>query len=51
MVPGAVQFVEKEPDLASGVIRALLRFWPLVNSQKEVRRRTAARLQAAGFRV
>ncbi len=31
------QFVEKEPVLAVGVIQALLRFWPLVNSQKEVR--------------
>lgn len=32
------QFVEKEPGLAVGVVQALLRFWPLVNSQKEVRR-------------
>jgi len=30
------QFVEKEPELADNVIRALLRFWPLINSQKEV---------------
>jgi len=30
------QFVEKEPTLAEAVLRALLRFWPLTNSQKEV---------------
>jgi serine/threonine-protein phosphatase 2A regulatory subunit B' len=30
------QFVEKEPTLADPVLRALLRFWPLTNSQKEV---------------
>lgn len=30
------QFVEKEPTLAEPVLRALLRFWPLTNSQKEV---------------
>lgn len=34
---GPVQFVEKEPTLAEAVLRALLRFWPLTNSQKEVR--------------
>ena len=32
-----MQFVEKEPTLAEAVLRALLRFWPLTNSQKEVR--------------
>ena len=32
----ALQFVEKEPTLAEPVLRALLRFWPLTNSQKEV---------------
>lgn len=31
-----MQFVEKEPTLAEAVLRALLRFWPLTNSQKEV---------------
>eukprot|EP00894_Picocystis_sp_ML_P002495 jgi/Pico_ML_1/53012/g3634.t1 len=30
------QFVEKDPTLAEPVIRALLKFWPLTNSQKEV---------------
>jgi len=30
------QFVEKDPKLADGVIRGLLKFWPLTNSQKEV---------------
>ncbi len=30
------QFVEKDPRLADGVIRALLKFWPLTNSHKEV---------------
>lgn len=30
------QFVEKEPTLAEPVMRALLRFWPLTNSPKEV---------------
>ena len=28
--------MEKDPRLADGVIRALLRFWPLTNSHKEV---------------
>ena len=28
--------MEKEPTLADPVLRALLRFWPLTNSQKEV---------------
>jgi serine/threonine-protein phosphatase 2A regulatory subunit B' len=28
--------VEKDPRLADGVIRALLKFWPLTNSHKEV---------------
>ncbi|KAK9795235.1 hypothetical protein WJX73_009506 [Symbiochloris irregularis] len=30
------QFVEKDPKLAEPVMRALLRFWPITNSQKEV---------------
>lgn len=28
--------MEKDPRLADAVIRALLRFWPLTNSHKEV---------------
>lgn len=31
------QFVEKDPALADPVIRLLLKFWPVTNSQKEVR--------------
>ena len=31
-----IQFVEKEPKLASTVIRGLLKYWPITNSQKEV---------------
>jgi serine/threonine-protein phosphatase 2A regulatory subunit B' len=31
-----LQFVEKDPKLADGVIRGLLKFWPVTNSQKEV---------------
>ncbi|KAJ1411008.1 Protein phosphatase 2A, regulatory B subunit, B56 [Sesbania bispinosa] len=30
------QFIEKEPKLASIVIRGLLKYWPIINSQKEV---------------
>ncbi|KAL4427462.1 hypothetical protein ABPG77_000751 [Micractinium sp. CCAP 211/92] len=30
------QFVEKDPRLADAVVRALLKFWPLTNSHKEV---------------
>ncbi|KAI4337374.1 hypothetical protein L6164_015799 [Bauhinia variegata] len=30
------QFIEKEPKLASTVIRGLLKYWPITNSQKEV---------------
>ncbi|KAI3828423.1 hypothetical protein L1987_02524 [Smallanthus sonchifolius] len=30
------QFVEKDPKLASTVIRGLLKYWPITNSQKEV---------------
>ncbi|KAK6119465.1 hypothetical protein DH2020_046793 [Rehmannia glutinosa] len=30
------QFIEKEPKLASSVIRGLLKYWPITNSQKEV---------------
>ena len=32
----SAQFVEKDPKLAEPVLRALLKFWPLTNSQKEV---------------
>jgi len=31
-----MQFIEKEPKLASIVIRGLLKYWPATNSQKEV---------------
>ncbi|KAL6985353.1 hypothetical protein U1Q18_018729 [Sarracenia purpurea var. burkii] len=30
------QFIDKEPKLASNVIRGLLKYWPITNSQKEV---------------
>ncbi|XP_023002305.1 serine/threonine protein phosphatase 2A 57 kDa regulatory subunit B' kappa isoform-like [Cucurbita maxima] len=30
------QFVEKEPKLASVVVKGLLKYWPITNSQKEV---------------
>ncbi|KAK3010455.1 hypothetical protein RJ639_010664 [Escallonia herrerae] len=30
------QFIDKEPKLASTVIRGLLKYWPVTNSQKEV---------------
>lgn len=30
------QFIEKEPKLASSVIKGLLKYWPVTNSQKEV---------------
>ena len=30
------QFVEKDPQLANPVIQALLKYWPVTNSQKEV---------------
>lgn len=30
------QFIEKEPKLASIVIKGLLKYWPITNSQKEV---------------
>uniref|UniRef100_A0A1D1XEG3 Serine/threonine protein phosphatase 2A regulatory subunit n=1 Tax=Anthurium amnicola TaxID=1678845 RepID=A0A1D1XEG3_9ARAE len=30
------QFIEKEPSLASMVIRGLLKYWPLTSSQKEL---------------
>ncbi|CAL9768234.1 unnamed protein product [Musa acuminata subsp. burmannicoides] len=30
------QFIEKEPKLASSVIKGLLRYWPVTSSQKEV---------------
>eukprot|EP00959_Pyramimonas_sp_CCMP1952_P049027 1024317-Pyramimonas_sp.AAC.1 len=29
------QFVEKDPKLADLVLRGLLKFWPVTNSQKE----------------
>jgi serine/threonine-protein phosphatase 2A regulatory subunit B' len=31
-----MQFIEKEPKLASTVIRGLLKYWPVTNSQKEM---------------
>ena len=31
-----LQFVEKDPKLAEPVLRALLKYWPVTNSQKEV---------------
>ncbi|KAJ4950316.1 hypothetical protein NE237_027148 [Protea cynaroides] len=31
-----IQFIEKEPKLASTVIKGLLKYWPVTNSQKEV---------------
>lgn len=30
------QFVEKDPKQAEPVLRALLKYWPVTNSQKEV---------------
>lgn len=30
------QFIEKEPKLASMVIKGILKYWPITNSQKEV---------------
>ncbi|KAJ4828250.1 hypothetical protein Tsubulata_012056 [Turnera subulata] len=30
------QFIEKEPKLASVVIKGILKYWPITNSQKEV---------------
>ncbi len=32
----APQFVEKDPKLAEPVLKALLKYWPVTNSQKEV---------------
>ncbi len=32
----SVQFVEKDPKLAEPVLKALLKYWPVTNSQKEV---------------
>ena len=32
----SLQFVEKDPKLAEGVLKALLKYWPVTNSQKEV---------------
>ncbi|CAI5466783.1 unnamed protein product [Closterium sp. Yama58-4] len=31
-----IQFVEKDPELAEPVLRGLLKFWPLTDSQEEV---------------
>ncbi|KAH8504283.1 hypothetical protein Peur_046137 [Populus x canadensis] len=31
-----LQFIEKEPRLASVVIKGILKYWPITNSQKEV---------------
>ncbi|KAI8979118.1 phosphatase 2A regulatory B subunit-domain-containing protein [Mycotypha africana] len=31
-----VQFLEKDPDLVPGVVQGLMRYWPKVNSVKEV---------------
>ncbi|KAG1158240.1 hypothetical protein G6F37_005976 [Rhizopus arrhizus] len=31
-----VQFIEKDPDLVADVIHSLMRYWPKVNSMKEV---------------
>ncbi|CAK7353478.1 unnamed protein product [Dovyalis caffra] len=31
-----IQFIEKEPRLASMVIKGILKYWPITNSQKEV---------------
>ncbi|KDP32329.1 hypothetical protein JCGZ_13254 [Jatropha curcas] len=31
-----VQFIEKDPKLASTVIKGLLKYWPITNSQKEL---------------
>ena len=31
-----MQFVEKDPKLAEPVLKALLKYWPVTNSQKEV---------------
>ncbi|KAM1389665.1 hypothetical protein ACFX13_018013 [Malus domestica] len=31
-----VQFIDKDPKLASTVIKGLLKFWPVTNSQKEL---------------
>jgi serine/threonine-protein phosphatase 2A regulatory subunit B' len=33
---GLLQFVEKDPKLAEPVLKALLKYWPVTNSQKEV---------------
>ena len=32
----ATQFVEKDPKLADIVLRGMLKYWPVTNSQKEV---------------
>ena len=36
LLVGVAQFVEKDPKLGEPVLRALLRFWPITNSSKEV---------------
>ncbi|XP_050212320.1 serine/threonine protein phosphatase 2A 57 kDa regulatory subunit B' kappa isoform-like [Mercurialis annua] len=32
----AVQYIDKDPKLASSVIKGLLKYWPVTNSQKEL---------------
>lgn len=32
----SLQFVEKDPKLAEPVLKCLLKYWPVTNSQKEV---------------
>jgi len=32
----SLQFVEKDPKLAEPVLKSLLKYWPVTNSQKEV---------------
>ena len=36
LIARAAQFVEKDPKLAEPVLKALLKYWPVTNSQKEV---------------
>ena len=40
-----LQFVDKEPTLAEPVLSQLLKFWPVINSQKEVLRAGEAQPQ------
>lgn len=32
----SLQFVDKDPKLAEPVLKAVLKYWPVTNSQKEV---------------